>query len=179
MQALLDDLVDFNRSNLGMGLKVVPSVVDLAGPAADEVEQLRGAHPKRVIELVMRGDLRGRWDARRMQQALRNLVVNALRYGAADGPVGVSLRGEEAQVTIAVTNRGPRIVAATVSEMFQPLKRGREDEREGPDGLGLGLYIVREIARAHGGEVEVRSSDEATVFTVRLPRKMSEAENQG
>jgi signal transduction histidine kinase len=120
----------------------------------------------------MSGDLRGNWDARRVQQALRNLVVNALRHGAADGPVGVSLRGEDAQVTLEVANSGPPLRPAALSQLFQPLKRVRaQDDREGREGLGLGLYIVREIARAHGGEVDVRSGGEETVFTVYLPRK--------
>jgi signal transduction histidine kinase len=172
MQALLDDLVDFNRTNLGVGLNVRPAHVDLAVPVVDEVEQLRGAHPGRLIELTMSGDLRGNWDARRVQQALRNLVVNALRHGAADGPVAVSLRGEDAQVTLEVANSGPPLRPAALSQFFQPLKRVRaQDDREGREGLGLGLYIVREIARAHGGEVDVRSGGEETVFRLYLPRK--------
>jgi signal transduction histidine kinase len=92
MQALLYDLVDFNRLNLGMGLNIEPHDVDLAEPVADELAQIRGAHPDRRIELTLSGDLRGRWDARRMQQLLRNLVVNAIRHGAPDGPVDVALR---------------------------------------------------------------------------------------
>jgi signal transduction histidine kinase len=172
MQALLDDLVDFNRTNLGVGLNVRPANVDLAVPVVDEVEQLRGAHPDRLIRLTMSGDLRGNWDARRVQQALRNLVVNALGHGAAEGPVGVSLRGEDAQVTLEVANSGPPLRPAVLSQLFHPLKRVRaQDDREGWEGLGLGLYIVREIARAHGGEVDVRSGGEETVFTVYLPRK--------
>lgn len=171
MQALLDDLVDFNRTSLGLGIKVVPSDVDLAVPVADELEQLRGAHPHRRIELTATGDCRGQWDSRRVQQALRNLVSNAVTYGAPDTSVRVTLRGEEADILLEVTNSGPPIAPAALSEIFDPLKRGvARVDRDDRGSLGLGLFIVREIARAHGGEAEVRSDGGETTFAVRLPR---------
>jgi signal transduction histidine kinase len=171
MQALLDDLVDFNRTKLGLGIKVVPSDVDLAVPVAAELEQLRGAHPHRGIELTVTSDCRGQWDGLRLQQLLRNLVSNAIKYGAPDTPVRVALRGEEADILLEVTNSGPPIAPSTLSEIFDPLKRGvARVDRDDRGSLGLGLFIVREIARAHGGEVEVRSGGGETTFAVRLPR---------
>lgn len=166
MQALLDDLMDFNRLNLGLGLNVVPSDVDLAESVANELEQLQGAHPHRRIELTVSGDVRGRWDANRVQQLLRNLVVNAIGHGAPDSPVRVALHGGEAEVTLEVINYGPPIDAVVEREMFNPLRRG--DSR---GGLGLGLFIVREIANGHGGDVAVRSDGGETTFAVRLPRE--------
>lgn len=172
MQALLDDLVDFNRTKLGLGVNVVPSDLDLAAVVADELEQLRGAHPDRQIELTATGDNRGRWDGPRLQQLLRNLVSNAIRYGSPDTPVRVALRGEEADVRLEVTNSGPTIDPSALGQIFDPLKRGpaQGDSHHARDGLGLGLYIVREIARSHGGEVEVSSDGGETTFAVRLPR---------
>jgi signal transduction histidine kinase len=172
MQALLDDLVDFNRTKLGVGLKVTPSDMDLAAKVADELDQLRGAHPGRRIELDAAGDTRGRWDGARLQQLVRNLVVNAIRYGAADSPVRVTLAGREAGVRLEVANRGPAIEPSTLAQLFEPLRRGvaAANQRNATEGLGLGLFIVREIARAHGGEVDVRSDERETVFGVRLPR---------
>jgi signal transduction histidine kinase len=172
MQALLDDLVDFNRTKLGLGIKVVPSDIDLAATLADEVEQLRGAHPTRRIELAAAGDTRGRWDGLRMQQLLRNLVLNAIRYGSPDTPVRVTLRGVGADVRLDVTNTGPIIDPAALGQIFDPLKRGPapHEDQDTSSGLGLGLFIVREIARAHAGEVEVRSEGGETTFAVRLPR---------
>ena len=174
IQALLDDLVDFNRTTLGLGLKVVPSDIDLGAVAANELEQLRGANPDRQIDLASSGDLRGRWDGPRLQQLLRNLVSNAIKYGSADAPVRVALRGEKADVRLEVTNTGQPIDASTRSEMFDPLVRGRvqDDSVDAPGGLGLGLFIVREIASAHGGDVEVRSARGETTFSVRLPRRV-------
>lgn len=154
MQALLNDLVDFNRTKLGLGIKVVRSEVDLAVPVTDELEQLRGAHPQRRIELTVTGDCCGAWDGLRLQQALRNLVSNAIRYGAPDTPVRVALRGEDAEIRVEVTNSGASIDASALSEIFDPVKRGADrGDRDDGSSLGLGLFIVREIVRGHGGTV--------------------------
>jgi signal transduction histidine kinase len=176
MKALLDDLINFNRTTLGVGIKTELADVDLAAAFADELEQLRGAHPNRQIELEVVGDARGLCDRVRLQQLLRNLVVNAIVHGAPDAPIHVRLAGDQADITIEVKNRGPAIEKANLDQIFDPLKRGlgQVDRDDGESGLGLGLYIVREIARAHGGEVTVRSNKEETVFTVRLPKRDAE-----
>ena len=173
MQTLLDDLVDFNRTKLGLGLKVVPSDIDLAAVVTDELEQLRGAHANRRLELAVTGDNRGRWDGARLQQLLRNLVSNAMKYASPGTPVRVALRGEEAGIRLEVTNSGPTIEPSAAGQIFDPLRRGspQGDGDDAPGGLGLGLFIVREIAGAHGGEVEVRSDAGETTFAVRLPRR--------
>ena len=172
MKALLDDLVDFNRTKLGLGINIALANVDLAVVFADELEQLRGAHPGRPLELKVVGDTRGHWDGLRLQQLLRNLVSNAIKYGAPNAPVRVVLTGEEADVRLEVTNSGPAIERSALNQIFDPLKRGpaQPDSQNTDSGLGLGLYIVREVARAHGGEVYVRSDKAETVFVVRLPR---------
>lgn len=172
MRALLDDLVDFNRTKLGLGIRVMPSDLDLAAVAADELEQLRGAYSDRWIELVTTGDTGGRWDGARVQQLLRNLVANAIQHGSFGAPIRVALRGEEADVRLEVTNSGATIDPPALSQIFDPLKRysAQADSQDARDGLGLGLFIVREIALAHGGEVEVRSDGGETTFAVRLPR---------
>ena len=171
MKALLDDLVDFNRTKLGLGINITLANIDLATVFTDEVEQLRGAHPGRRLQLEVVGDTRGLWDGLRLQQLLRNLVSNAIKYGESDAPVRVVLTGEEADVRIEVVNRGPAIERSALDQIFDPLKRGPSQRHDTEDGLGLGLYIVREVARAHGGEVDVRSDEAETVFAVRLPRR--------
>ena len=119
------------------------------------------------------GDTRGHWDGVRLQQLVRNLVVNAISYGAADTPIHVVLTGDEADITIEVKNSGPAIEKEILNQIFDPLKRGlgQGNRDDSGAGLGLGLYIVREVARAHGGEVTVRSDNGETVFAVRLPRR--------
>ena len=180
MQALLDDLLDFNRTRFGLGISVDPSEIDLARVFADELQQLRSAHPGAQIELTTTGEVRGVWDEHRLGQLLSNLVVNALKYGNRDTPVRVELQGRATEVVFEVINRGPQIAPRFLSQIFDPLKRGTEHEASsGRDGsLGLGLYIARGIATAHGGTITVKSEDGQTVFRVRLPRRVPEKISQ-
>ena len=172
IKALLDDLVDFNRTKLGLGLNIALREIDLGKLFTDEINQHRAVHPQSRLELRLEGDITGRWDGERLQQVLRNLVSNAVAYGAPGEPVRVSVKGDEDTVRIAVANRGPEIDATTADYLSDPLQRGAAaDRRAAGDGMGLGLYIVREITRAHGGTVELRSSAAETVVAVCLPRK--------
>ena len=115
--------------------------------------------------------MRGSWDGRRVQQLLGNLAENAIKYGAEDMPVRVVLSGRESEVLFEVRNSGPAIEPTTLDQIFDPLVRGRgRTGRHNDGGLGLGLYIAREIAKAHGGNIEARSDPTETVFAVRLPR---------
>lgn len=173
MHALLDDLADFNRTRFGLGIRVEPTDVDLARVLNDELEQLRGAYPQRHIDATIPGEVHGHWDGRRLQQVLRNLVGNAVRYGAERQPIAVSLQDQGSGVVIAVTNAGAALAAHELEELFEPLRRGPDvDGRQASDeGLGLGLFIVAEIARSHGGQVAVRSDDRTTTFSVSLPRR--------
>ncbi|CAG2126526.1 Adaptive-response sensory-kinase SasA [Cupriavidus yeoncheonensis] len=172
MQALLDDLTDFNRTKLGLGINVIPANVDLADVLADEVDELRAIHPDRQIDWNVSGDSQGYWDGPRLQQLLGNLVLNAIKYGSQDAPIRVTLTGDATRVRIDVCNRGVAIGAEMLARVFDPLTRGanqqRDEERIG--SLGLGLYIASEIAKAHQGTIEIRSDDAETTFSVLLPR---------
>jgi signal transduction histidine kinase len=168
LQALLDDLVDFNRTNLGLGISIVPSQVELAELCAQEVAQLRAAYPDSQLHLNVGGNCQGCWDGKRVQQLIRNLVTNAIHHGVLDGTVRVAVVGEKTEVRIEVSNSGPAIDSDTLTQLFEPLKRGVGNDQH--PGMGLGLYIVREIAKGHGGTAEARSDERETVFTVRLPR---------
>ena len=172
VQALLDDLVDYNRTKLGQGINIEVGEADLAALFADELEQHHAAHPTRRVELTVEGDVTGQWDGQRLQQMLRNLVSNAIAYGAQDKPVRVGVHGDETGVRIEVSNGGEAIDPSAAEGLFDPLRRGDPmNRRSNKEGLGLGLYIVREISRAHGGDVDLRSNSTETVFSVRLPRK--------
>jgi signal transduction histidine kinase len=104
-----------------------------------------------------------------VQQLVRNLVTNAIHYGVPDGAVRVAVVGGDTDLRIEVSNSGPAIDGEMLVHLFEPLKRGATNERH--LGMGLGLYIVREIAKAHGGAVEARSDERETIFSVRLPRR--------
>ena len=168
LNALLDDLVDFNRTNLGLGIVVNPKPLDVRALCEEEVEQLRVAYPGSRIELNVSGDCQGCWDGKRVRQILGNLVVNAIHHGAPGGAVQVRVLGEETELRLEVSNSGSPIGVETLAELFEPLKRG--PDKGAHAGMGLGLYIVREIAKGHGGSADVRSDVTETVFTVRLPR---------
>ncbi|MFM0011390.1 ATP-binding protein [Paraburkholderia sediminicola] len=172
MQALLDDLSDFNRSKLGLGINVAPKDVNLADVLADELDELRAVHPNRLLELHVSGEPRGVWDGQRLQQLLQNLVLNAIKYGAQDTPVRVEVTGDATHVRIDVRNCGPAIERTTLAGIFDPLTRGpeRQSKYDRTGNLGLGLYIASEIAKAHHGTIEARSDDTETSFSVSLPR---------
>src|SRR5581483_2509462 len=125
--------------------------------AADGV---RARYPGREIRIDAPAEtLLGSWDGDRIAQLVDYLITNALQYGA-DAPVTISLsRGAGQALEIAVRNQGPAIPAEVRERLFDPYWRGKGAEISHPRGLGLGLYIVREIARAHGGAVDLRSKD--------------------
>ena len=168
MQTLLDGVVDFTRLRFGQGITLHTDDVDLAAVGKEEVDQLRVAYPGRDLRLVTKNDCHGRWDRHRLQQVLANLVANAMKHGAPDGPVDVNVTGFEDNVVLEVTNRGNAIEAADIKRVFEPLERGTSSHST--EGTGLGLFITRELVTAHGGEISVRSDADATVFSVRLPR---------
>jgi signal transduction histidine kinase len=138
----------------------------------DELDQLRSAHETQTLELEMIGDMEALWDGRRIQQMLGNLVSNAIRYGEPTAAVQVVVTGGDTEISIEVRNRGPAIPPSALCRIFEPLERGPgvQSRAGSRDGLGLGLYIAREIAHAHGGEIHAYSDETGTIFTIRLPR---------
>jgi signal transduction histidine kinase len=172
LKVLLDDLLDFNRTKLGLGITISPAPVDLAEAFLAEIGQLRVAYPGRSIALEANGDASGVWDINRLNQLLGNLVANAIKYGAFSSPVRIVLNGLPTEVRFAVHNHGPQIEQSMLAQIFEPLKRGLDHQLvAGSDGsMGLGLYIAREIATAHHGDISAKSDENETVFTVRLPR---------
>ena len=166
MRTLLDELVDFSRTRLGLGIKIKRSSVDLVAVFKEELELIRTAYPHANLELTAAGDTVGFYDANRLRQVLGNLVSNALKYGDAK-PVLISLKGQPAAVVFSVQNQGAPIPASHLATLFDPLTRaGRDDD----EGLGLGLYIVEQVVTAHGGEIKVSSEGTVTKFEVTLPR---------
>lgn len=176
MRALLDDLMEYTRHRLGSGLAIDPAPLQLGQFARDTLDEIDAVSTGRTLELATHGDLDGEWDARRLHQALSNLVFNALKYGAAGSPVRIDVDGtRQDDVLIAVRNVGAPIPPALLSRIFDPLVRaeGQEwpsDSQVAGANLGLGLYVVRQIAQAHGGSVDVTSDAASTCFELRLPR---------
>lgn len=176
MKTMLDDLLDYNKTTLVAGLSIAPSKADLGELCAAEIEDFRSAHNERATNLELDGNLEGCWDTARLQQLLSNLLSNAHAYGDTQAPIRVQAYGVTGgEVQLSVGNRGPAIPEAVLPHLFEPLKRGLVEEKGTHRGtnLGLGLFIAREIAKAHGGDITVRSDEGETVFTVQLPRWVS------
>lgn len=168
MGRMINDVLDFTRGRLGGGMRVVRRRVNLHEIVRHAAEELQVANPERVIALELEGDGWGEWDPDRVAQVVSNLVANALQHGREGTAVRVSVRDQGAEVVLAVNNQAPPIPAEVLPSLFEPFRGGRAPHS---DGLGLGLWIVSEIARAHGAKVEVRSTeDEGTTFSVRWRR---------
>jgi Histidine kinase-, DNA gyrase B-, and HSP90-like ATPase len=158
MQALLDDMLDFNRTKLGLGINISPTTVDLANLFADELNLVRAAHPDHQIDLEGKGGSQGVWDGRRLQQLLGNLVLNAIKYGAPNAPVVVIVTGAVENVRFEVKNNGIAIEQQTMDRLFDPLRRGPNQENKYDADGNLG-------------------SD--SILPAGLPRPMAEASKNG
>jgi PAS domain S-box-containing protein len=168
---LIDTTLDFTQARLGGGLRVERKPLDLHALTRQVVDEVQLSFPGRHLEVSHEGDGTGAWDPDRMAQVLTNLLTNALKYSPENTPVKVRTRGQEHSLTLEVHNLGSPIPAELLPRLFAPLKRGKEGADLSGRSLGLGLYIVDHIVRAHGGTVEVRSqAEEGTAFMVRLPR---------
>jgi signal transduction histidine kinase len=167
MDRMIRDLLDFAQSRLGGGLPMVPVPLDARRLIEQRLQHLEQAHPTRAIHLVeAQGDFRVLWDHDRMEQVLSNLMSNALTHG--HDPVNVHIADRGNRIVIDVTNAG-EIACEDLPRLFDPFQSpGR---RTSNNGLGLGLFIVQQIVRAHGGVVEASSSNGSTSITVSLPRE--------
>lgn len=170
MAQMIEQLLDLARARVAGGIPITPTQVNLQQLTERLIteQQVNG----RPIGLEVVGNTQGYWDEARMGQVLSNLIGNAVKHGADSGPVKVHLDGRTAEsVTITVSNSGT-IDPAIMPYIFDPFRAGREAHRRA-DGLGLGLYIVDQIARVHGAKVCVRSTPETgTVFELTFPRKV-------
>ncbi len=167
---LIADLLDFTQARLGGGLSVTLEPVDLHAAVADGLEELRLAHPSRALLHVRSGEGPCTADASRLEQMVGNLVSNAVVYGQPDVPITVTSRIEASSFSISVHNAGPPIPPATLATIFRPMTRGVAAGSKSRS-VGLGLFIVREIAKRHGGDASVTSTAEGgTTFTATFPR---------
>jgi signal transduction histidine kinase len=166
--SLIDSVMDFTRSKMDGALAAQRQwEADVHGALSHVVAELGGAHPERDIEAALDVDGMVFCDLRRVGQVASNLIVNALVHGSADAPVVVTAGVADGALRLSVSNAGAPIPPSVVERLFQPFWRG---ERSGKvDGLGLGLYIASEIAKAHHGSLTVESTAARTVFTFTIP----------
>jgi signal transduction histidine kinase len=177
MNRLVDDLIDYTRTHLGSGLPITRKQTNITRICENVVGELRTSHSGRIIDLSAAGDLEGMWDEDRIAQVISNLLGNALQHGSKDDPVIMAVYPEADDIVVTINNQGSPIPPENLRCIFEPLVRFVENENTDSDtetSLGIGLYIVRQIVIAHGGTINVASSQEdGTTFTIRLPRVSS------
>lgn len=168
MARMIDDVIELAREHLGDGIPLTLAAGDLGNLCAEAVEELAAGHPDRDIAVSCEGDLGGFWDRDRVLQAMSNVVGNAIQHG--EDPIRVTVTEAEDRHSIrtVVSNAGRRPTAEELATMFDPFRgpKGRSP------GLGLGLFIVRAIARAHGATCDVggAAADSGFTFTIDWPR---------
>ncbi len=169
MSHMIADMLDLARVRLAGGIPIRVQRVDLRTLFEQAVEEQQEAAPDRRIALESAGPLDGDWDGVRLSQLAFNLIGNAIQHGDSAHGIDCVLDGSDpGTVVLSITNGGA-IPADKLPHVFDPF-RSRDAHRSRGDGLGLGLYIVDQIARAHGGRVEVQSDATTTTFRVTLPR---------
>jgi two-component system CheB/CheR fusion protein len=164
---IVGDLLDLSRERHGGGIPVVVSSANLAAISRDVVDEIAFA-TERKISVECDGDATGMWDPHRLTQALSNLVANAVKHGEPGKPIEVRVRADAGAASVEVHNAGS-IPADIMATLFQPFAV-RGERKHHREGLGLGLFIARSIARAHRGDLDVESSPErGTTFRLVLP----------
>lgn len=174
MSAMVNDLLEFARTQLGGGIPVARNEVEVKSICQSAIDEMKLAHPECQIELNATANLVGLFDFPRLRQALINLLTNAAQYRAKEHPVRLSASEENDEIIIQVQNQGPVIPSDSLEAIFNPLVQlagdGNQEGRPSTS-LGLGLFIAREIAEAHNGSITAESNEKSgTVFTIRLPR---------
>lgn len=170
MQRIIAVLVDYARVRSGTGIPLRRQPSDLGALCRSVAEECEASHPGRQVRATGTPEIHGEWDPDRLCQIIANLLSNALDYSPRDSTVDVTWRADGERAVVQVANDGAPIPPALLPTLFDPFRRGERDRVGGKDGLGLGLFIARAIATAHGGALEVRSAPgERTVFTLTMP----------
>ncbi|KNY31135.1 GAF domain-containing sensor histidine kinase [Agrobacterium sp. SUL3] len=171
MSALIDNVMDFARGRLGGGITLVKDVQSLEPMLNTVIDEIRSAWPDRRIEtrFDLQEPLNG--DHSRLGQLVSNLIANAVTHGAEDQPIRIVAATDKAGLTLTVANAGNKIPDAVQERLFRPFQRG--EVRGSLQGLGLGLFIASEIAKAHSGALNVASDESETRFTLTLPHSVN------
>lgn len=171
MARMISDLLDFAQGRSG-GIPVARAPTELAAICQQALDEVRVIHPSRLLTLNALKIIEGNWDKDRLSQVLSNLLSNAVQYSPVDSTVTVTVSRDSANtVLVEIRNQGQPIAGDELPTLFEPFRRGRKQMAESSrGGIGLGLYIARQIALSHNGTLQGRSNEEeGTVFSLRLP----------
>jgi two-component system CheB/CheR fusion protein len=174
IQNIVADLLDLSREREGQGIAVTPAKTDLSALCRQVLDELEATAKDRQFHFECTGDSTGLWDENRVIQAIANLATNAVQHGAPGCPITLRISGDANEVVVAVHNDGV-IPKELVPSLFDPFRSGGRTTGRG-DGLGLGLFIAKAIARAHHGRIDVDScAERGTTFRLVLPRRPAPA----
>jgi signal transduction histidine kinase len=169
MERTLREMLDFTQARISGRLSVTPAAMSLASVADCVLAEHRMSQPERIVEISVEGDIKGHWDEMRLVQMLGNLLQNALHHSPKHVPVELKIKGASDGVHMSVDYQSPPMPHEDRELVFEPFLRGK---KAGGGELGLGLYVARQIAQAHGGRLQLESSTSSgTRFTVWLPRR--------
>ncbi len=173
---IVSHLLDITRARFGSGLPVLRAPMDMAFVGRQLVDEARTGHPDRKFELDISGQTEGEWDKARIGQVFSNLIGNAVQYSFKDTPINIAIKGGAKEVVLSVHNEGVPIPSDKIARIFDSLIRVTAEDKEHNKGqttnLGLGLFITKEIVAAHGGLLDVASSEKSgTTFTAHFPLK--------
>jgi signal transduction histidine kinase len=173
MHELINNVLDLTRSRLGGGIPLQIEERSIEPILTQVIEELRIAHPERELKVCLETVEPVDCDQGRIGQLLSNLLGNALHHGPKGAPVRIDAVAREGRFTLSVANAGEPIPPEIMERLFQPFYRG--EGRPNSAGLGLGLYIASEIARAHLGQLSLKSDSSETVFTFTMPTARTKA----
>jgi signal transduction histidine kinase len=170
MDAIVRILLDYARARAGVLVRLEREAVDLAALVRRIGDEQATYVNGRSVEVRAAGDLNGCWDPARLEQILSHLIGNALRHGTGS-VVQVAVDGSSAaEVKVTVSNEGPAIAPELMARIFDPFQIGPRPPGTPRRNIGLGLFVVKEMTTAHGGQVTVESNDDVTRFQLTLPR---------
>ncbi len=174
MSMMVNDLLEYSRTQMGGKMPMRPEPADMHEIVQAALHDAITSHPECVFESEFKGDMTGSFDSVRLQQVIVNLLINAAQYRKIGTAVTLNVVGEPDHMRLSVNNRGPAIPKDALQSIFSAMVQlPLEGEQPGPPrtSLGLGLFVARETSLAHGGSIDVTSTDaDGTTFTVRIPR---------
>ena len=180
MSRMVDQLLDYTRARSAGGIPLVLASADLVAICRESAQELQQANPGRTLTLHITAGGEGDWDEDRMGQVFSNLLGNAFTYGKADEEIRVTFGGDASEIVCEVLSFGVPIPPASLPHIFDPFRRVTQVKTSTTTGLGLGLFITREIIHAHGGTIRVTSSAlDGTSFVFAVPRRRAESKSEG
>jgi signal transduction histidine kinase len=169
-EGMLSDVLDFMRC-VGGGLRVIRRRLDLKVLCERVIDAIHAHHPDRAMLFTSDARVYGEWDPDRMATMVVKLVVNALDHGPLRPAIRVELHGAPNEAILRVWNAGTVQDTVPLHRLFEPFVCGRSRRQNASEGLGLGLFLAREVARAHGGRLDVQSTEaDGTTFWATVPR---------